>query len=177
MAKKKKTTALPPQTQMNPTMPVMSTGSMGMTSGGEMYAAAPPTMMLPPQTQQSLPGKKQKDKKNKKNKPTLNMTPEQMAALNLSPEQMAQMQLEEAVKEGQNPSMRLKKLKSPISVGSCFLNLFFLFVISLVMVFVFAAVLYVDKFDLGVLFKDMFDDFGITRFFQSIGEWFSNIGK
>jgi hypothetical protein len=174
MAKKNKNTASAPGggafPQANQINPAMSAVGMPMA---DTYAQ-PQNMMFPPSAQHQA-GKK--GKKEKKTKPSFNMTPEQMAALNLSPEQMAQMQLEEAVKEGQNPAMRLKKLKNPISVGNCFLNLFFLFVLSLVLVFVIAGFFYVDKFSLGTLFKNMFDEFGLTKFFKTIGDWFASWGK
>ena len=50
---------------------------------------------------------------------------------NLSPEQMTAAQLEQAIKESNDPSTRLKKLRSPLNVRSCLLNVLLLIVFTL----------------------------------------------
>lgn len=89
----------------------------------------------------------------------------------LSPEQVQQMQMEDALKEGQDPSLRLRKLKSPLSVKSCLFTILLFIILTVAITFV---VIYftVDTFNIGVVFLDMLDKLGVTAFFQGIGNWF-----
>lgn len=95
---------------------------------------------------------------------------------NMSPEQMTAAQLEQAIKESNNPESRLKKLRSPVNVRSCLLNILFLIIMTLAIVMIWCAVA-VDKFNFVVVVKDMSSQFGITQGFQwlfaQIRGWFS----
>lgn len=95
---------------------------------------------------------------------------------NMSPEQMTAAQLEQAIKESNDPESRLKKLRSPINVRSCLLNILILIVMTLVIVIVWCAIA-VDKFNFVTVVKDMSSQFGITQGFQwlwaQISGWFS----
>lgn len=86
----------------------------------------------------------------------------------MSPEQMTVAQLEQAIKESNDPESRLKKLHSPLSVKSCLLNLLFLIILTLGIVILWCF-LAVDKFNFVTVVTDMCNQFGITKFFQSIG--------
>ena len=152
MAKKNKTNAAPPPVQMMGDGPAPA---MAMTHG----AMPPPA--------------KGKKAKAAKNAPAPMLTQEQM--MSMSPEQLSQMQLEEAIKESQNPSMRLRKLRNPLSVRGCLLNLLFLIILTLVAVFAVIGIFYVDKFNIGVIFNSMMREFRIYDFFNMIGNWFSNL--
>lgn len=92
----------------------------------------------------------------------------------LTPEQEVQVQLEQAIKESNDPSSRLKKLKSPLSVGGCLLNLLFLVVLTIGLVYL---ILYfqVDKFNFVTVTNDMFEKLGISGFFRAIGDWFKKV--
>lgn len=101
------------------------------------------------------------------------------AAIPLSqmpPEQMTAQQLEQAIKESNDPESRLKKLHSPISVKSCLLNLLILIIMTLAFVIIWCAIA-VDKFNFVTVVKDMSYQFGITQGFQwlwaQISGWFS----
>lgn len=84
------------------------------------------------------------------------------------------MQMEQAIKESNDPASRLKKLKSPLNVGGCLLNLLFLVVLTFALVYL---ILYfqVDKFNFVTVTKDMMDKLGVTGFFQAIGNWFKKL--
>lgn len=94
----------------------------------------------------------------------------------LSPEQMTAAQIEQALKESNDPESRLKKLRSPINVRSCLLNILVLIVMTLAIVIIWCAVA-VDKFNFVTVVKDMSSQFGITQGFQwlwaTISGWFS----
>lgn len=106
--------------------------------------------------------------------PTNNLNNTVIDKSQLTPEQLTQIQLEEAIKESTDPSARLKKLKSPLSVGGCLLNIFFLILVTLVIVFIIVYFM-VDKFNILEVAKDMLDKFGITDFFIAIGNWFKKL--
>lgn len=95
---------------------------------------------------------------------------------NMSPDQMSVAQLEQAIKESNDPNNRLKKLRSPLNVRSCLLNILILIVLTtaVVMLWCFFAV---DKFNFVTVMSDMFNKFGITDFFSNLGTtisgWFS----
>lgn len=87
---------------------------------------------------------------------------------NLSPEQMTAAQLEQAIKESNDPSTRLKKLRSPLNVRSCLLNVLLLIVLTLGIVILWCF-LVVDKFNFVTIMSDMFTKFGIVDFFKNLG--------
>ena len=93
----------------------------------------------------------------------------------MSPDQMTAAQIEQAIKESNDPTSRLKRLHSPISVKSCLLNILVLIVMTLVIVVVWCAIA-VDKFSFVTVVKDMSSQFGITQGFQwlwaQISGWF-----
>lgn len=91
---------------------------------------------------------------------------------NLSPDQMTQAQIEQAIKESNDPNNRLKKLRSPINVRSCLLNILILIVATLAVVILWCYIV-VDKFSFGVIMSDMFGKFGITEFFTNLGSTIS----
>ncbi len=94
----------------------------------------------------------------------------------MSPEQMTAAQLEQAIKESNDPESRLKKLHSPISVKSCLLNILILIVLTIGIVILWCF-LAVDKFNFGTVFSHMMHEFGIAQFFENmwttISGWFS----
>lgn len=93
----------------------------------------------------------------------------------MSPEQMTAAQLEQAIKESNDPNTKLKKLRNPINVRSCLLNLLVLIVLTFAVVILWCA-LVVDKFNFATLMSDMMSKFGITQFFSNMGKtiagWF-----
>jgi len=93
----------------------------------------------------------------------------------LSPEQMNVAQLEEALKESQNPSMRLRKLRHPINLKSCLLSTLFI-ILATVGVTIFIIWLMVDVFDFGYVWYDFIDRLGIRDFFRSFGSWITGNG-
>lgn len=125
-------------------------------------------------------GKKKKKEKKKKGADVLQNIGAQPDLSQLSPEQISQMQLEEAIKESTNPGMKLKKLKSPLSVKSILLNLLILIILTIVATFVFIWLFRVDKFNFGYVAKDMLSDFGISQafsnFFRRLGNLFTGKG-
>ena len=95
---------------------------------------------------------------------------------NLSPEQLNQLQLEEAIKESNNPAMKLKKLKSPLNIKSVLIGLLALIVLTLVGTFMYLWLgPAIDKFKFGYVLKDMLSDFGITQAFKSFFKGLGNI--
>lgn len=95
---------------------------------------------------------------------------------NLSPDQMTAAQLEQAIKESNDPNTKLKKLRSPINVRSCLINIAILIVATFAVVILWCW-LVVDSFNFGTIMSDMFSKFGITQFFSNLGKtisgWFS----
>ena len=93
----------------------------------------------------------------------------------MSPDQMTAAQLEQAIKESNDPESRLKKLRSPVNVRSCLLNILILIVMTLAVVIIWCVVA-VDKFNFVTVVKDMSSQFGITQGFQwlwtQISGWF-----
>ena len=137
--------------------------------------------------------KEKKDKKNKKGAPLKPGDPGYSAAggngnpsvadaaidrSQLTADQLTQAQLEEAIKESQDPSARLKKLRNPFNVRSCLLNILILVVLTVGIVLL-CCYLMLDKetFNLWVVIKDIFDKFGITKFFRAIGNWLKKVFK
>ncbi len=92
----------------------------------------------------------------------------------MSPEQMTAAQLEQAIKDSSSPDSRLKRLRSPINVRSCLLNILILIVLTLGIVILWSA-LAVDKFNFGTVFSDMMDEFGITGAFKGFWNWLTNL--
>ena len=139
--------------------------SAGQVPPSGMY----PTMaMVPPATGDT-------GKKGKKGKNTAALTQEQLAML--SPEQLTQLQMEEAIKESQNPGMRLKKLRSPLSLRSCLLNLLFFVILTLAITMI--VVMFwpglIDRPDFVHVINDMWTTLGLRGVFATIGNWFSNL--
>lgn len=95
---------------------------------------------------------------------------------NMSPDQMTAAQIEQAIKESNDPNNKLKKLRSPINVRSCLINIAILIVATFAVVILWCW-LVVDTFDFGKIMSDMFSKFGITQFFSNLGKtisgWFS----
>lgn len=93
----------------------------------------------------------------------------------MSPEQMTAAQLEQAIRESNDPNTKLKKLRSPVNLRSCLLNILILIVLTfgIVILWCWKAV---DKFDFATIMGDMFDQFGISKFFSNLGKtvsgWF-----
>lgn len=124
---------------------------------------------------------KEKSKKNKKGAATAaqgaaNGVPSagtpSVPLANMSPEQMTAAQLEQAIKESNDPNSRLKKLRSPLNVRSCLLNILILIVLTLAIVILWCY-LAVDKFNFVTVMSDMFDKFGISEFFKNMGSTIS----
>ena len=94
---------------------------------------------------------------------------------NMSPEQMTAAQIEQAIKESNDPNNRLKKLRSPLNVRSCLLNVLILIVATLAVVILWCFIV-VDKFNFVTVMSDMMSKFGITQFFtnmaSTISGWF-----
>ena len=94
----------------------------------------------------------------------------------MSPEQMTAAQLEQAIKESNDPNTRLKKLRSPVNLRSCLLNVLILIVATLAVVILWCWIV-VDDFNFVTIMSDMMNKFGITQFFKMIGStiagWFS----
>lgn len=107
---------------------------------------------------------------------TMNINDATIDRSQLTADQITQAQLEEAIKESQDPSSRLKKLRSPITFKSCLLNLLILIVLTVGIVLLCCFFL-LDRetFNLWVVIKDIFDKFGITKFFRTIGNWFKKV--
>ena len=85
---------------------------------------------------------------------------------------MTAAQLEQAIKESNDPNSRLKKLRSPLNVRSCLLNILILIVFTLAIVILWCY-LAVDKFNFVTVMSDMFDKFGISDFFKNMGSTIS----
>ena len=89
---------------------------------------------------------------------------------------MTAAQIEQAIKESNDPNSKLKKLRSPLNVKSCLLNVLILIVATFAVVILWTF-LVVDTFNFGTIMSDMFSKFGITQFFTNLGStisgWFS----
>lgn len=92
----------------------------------------------------------------------------------MSPDQMTSAQLEQAIKESNDPESRLKRLRSPINVRSCLLNILILIILTLGIVILWCF-LAVDKFSFGTVFSDMMHKFGIAQAFEGFWNWLSNL--
>ena len=122
--------------------------------------------------------KKGKEKKDKKGAAaaaqpngTANGTPSVPLA-NMSPDQITAAQLEQAIKDSNDPNTKLKKLRSPLNVRSCLLNVLILIVATLAVVILWCFIV-VDKFDFALVMGDMMDQFGISEFFANMGKTIS----
>lgn len=153
-----------------PTTGIPSTGipSTGMYGGIPMGAPVPPP---PPPPAPGKPGKK--DKKAKKQKLD-KASAAKIDTSKLAPEQVAQLQLEEAIKESTDPSSRLRKLKSPLSVGGCLTTLAVFVVLTVLIVFLVCFML-VDTFNPITIALDMLDKFGISAIFKTIADFFTGL--
>lgn len=152
-------------------------------------------MAKPDKVKPAKPAKQKKEQKAKKEKPDKKAKGKAGAAASvpaggipsagrtssvplagMTADQMTAAQLEQAIKESNNPETRLKKLRSPLNVRSCLLNILFLIVLTLAIVIIWCAVA-VDDFNFVVVVKDMSWQFGITQGFQwlfaQIRGWFS----
>ena len=91
----------------------------------------------------------------------------------MTAEEFSQAQMEEAIKESQDPASKLKKIRSPFTVGNILINLLVLIVLTVGIVLLICYIM-LDKatFNLWVVVKDIFDQYGITQFFQKVGAWF-----
>lgn len=94
----------------------------------------------------------------------------------MTADQLTQAQIEEAIKESQDPASKLRKVRSPISVRNCLINILILIVLTVGIVLL-CCYFMLDKetFNLGVVVKDILDKFKITNFFRAIGNWFKKI--
>lgn len=125
------------------------------------------------------PPKPPKGKKDKKGKGAPGGIPsagsQSFPLANMSPEQMTAAQIEQAIKESNDPNTRLKKLRSPFNLRSCLLNILVL-IVATFGIFVFWCSRVMDRFDFMYVMADMMQDFQITQFFVSIGDtirgWF-----
>lgn len=90
----------------------------------------------------------------------------------MSPDQMTAAQLEQAIKESNDPNTKLRKLRSPLNLRSCLLNILVLIVVTLAVVILWCY-LVVDKFSFGFIMSDMMNKFGITDFFKNMGSTIS----
>lgn len=93
---------------------------------------------------------------------------------NMSPEQMSAAQIEQALKESNDPESRLKRLRSPINVRSCLLNILILIVLTLGIVILWCF-LAVDKFNFGTVFFDMMEKLGIAPAFRTFWNWLTGL--
>ena len=92
----------------------------------------------------------------------------------MSPEQMTAAQHEQAIKESNDPESRLKRLRSPINVRSCLLNILILIILTLGIVILWCW-LAVDKFNFGTVFDHMMSEFGIKQAFQTFWNWLTGL--
>lgn len=160
-------------------MPPMGVPSQGMYTGTSTttttfstgVVGAPPVAPPAPAPADAKGKKGKKDKKGKKGKAPAN---EPVDISKFTPEQLAQYQLDEALRESSDPASRLRKLKSPISVGGCLLMLLMFVLITIVAVFIICWIM-VDRFNPLTLGYDMLDKFGIIKMFQAIGNWFKGL--
>lgn len=90
----------------------------------------------------------------------------------MTPEQMTAAQIEQAIKESNDPNARLKKLRSPLNVRSCLLNVLILLVATLIVVIIWCVIV-VDKFNFVTVMSDMMEKFHITQFFTNLGNTIS----
>ena len=119
---------------------------------------------------EKAPAKAKEPKKAKEKKGGSKDTP----LTSMNPDQMTAEQLEQAIKESQDPDARLKKIKSPLNVKSCLINVLILIVLTLGIVVLWCW-LEVDRFDFATVVTDMSDKFGITAAFQGIGDWLQGL--
>ena len=119
-------------------------------------------------------GKKSKNKKGKQAAPVVDTS-------KLTAEQLTQVQIEEAIKESQDPASRLRKLRSPLSVRGCLLNILILVLLTIaIVIFVCWLKLDHETFNLGVVLKDMLrklptEKHSIINILKAIGNFFKKI--
>ncbi|MCL2375053.1 MAG: hypothetical protein FWC82_00790 [Firmicutes bacterium] len=164
-------TPMPPMGNLNQPMQAPPMG--GQMPPPQMSGGMHHTMTQQTMVQQTMVQHQPLSKKDRKAKLASagQLTDAQLAML--SPEQLQELQMKEMIKESQNPAAKLRKLKSPLSVKGCLLNLLAFVVLTLVLTFVFIALARVDRFDLGLLIGSMWEELGFAGFFGAIGEWFS----
>ena len=148
---------------------VNSQGIYNMTTTTGVYSTGVVGAPLPTAAPDA---KGKKGKKGKKNKNANAQT--QIDKTKLTAEQLAQLQLEEAVKESTDPSSRLRKLKSPLSVGGCLIMLA-IFIVATVLIVFFVCSFMVDDFRPLVLAYDMLDKFGIVGAWNAVVTFFKNL--
>lgn len=131
----------------------------------EANAAAGSSSAAGQQAQPDAKGKKSK-------KASKKISDEQIDRSKLTADQMTQAQIEEAIKESQDPTSRLKKLRSPLSVKGCLLNILILVVLTVAIVLL-CCYLMLDKetFDLGVVVYDMLENFGVIKIWNIVKDW------
>ena len=127
--------------------------------------------------------KESKDKKAKKGKkgdatgtPSTPGSAGSTPLANIPPDQMTAAQIEQSIKESSDPETHLKRLRNPINVRSCLLNVLILVVLTIAIVILWCYIK-VDKFNFATVVKDMSWQYGITQGFQwlwaQISGWFS----
>lgn len=109
---------------------------------------------------------------------TSNINDKNIDRKKVTPEELTQAQIEEAIKESQDPSTKLRKLRSPVSVRNCLINLLVLIVLT-VGITLLCCYIMLDKetFSLSVVVKDIFDKLGVTKVFRAVVNWFKGIFK
>ena len=126
-----------------------------------------------PKAQEDTKGKKKGKKEKGKGKGGSKIDGQPLDRSKMTAEEFSQAQMEEAIKESQDPASKLKKIRSPFTVGNILINLLVLIVLTVGIVLLICYIM-LDKatFDLWVVVKDIFDQYGITKFFQQVGAWF-----
>ena len=140
--------------------------------------AAPAAPGTPPVAGTQAPAGKGKKSKTKKGK---QQAAPAVDTSKLTAEQLTQVQIEEAIKESQDPSSRLRKLRSPLSVRGCLLNILILVVLTIaIVIFVCWLKLDHETFNLGVVLKDMLHKkkkkkHSVMNILKAIGNFFKKI--
>lgn len=110
--------------------------------------------------------------------PAQNINDMQLDRSKVTAEELTQAQIEEAIKESQDPTTKLKKLRSPLSVRGCLLNILILVVLTVGIVLLCCYfMLDHETFNLWVVIKDMSEKLGVTGFFRKIAGVFKKIFK
>ncbi len=143
---------------------------------GSAQTAAPSSAASSAQGNQHPKGKAQSQNANKV--PVNNINDMQLDRSKVTAEELTQAQIEEAIKESQDPTTKLKKLRSPLSVRGCLLNILILVVLTVGIVLLCCYfMLDHETFNLWVVIKDMSEKLGVTGFFRKIAGVFKKIFK
>jgi len=89
-------------------------------------------------------------------------------------DQLEEMALNAEIQANEHKVRRLKRTRGPCSITGCMLNLLLFIALSLLLIF-FIIFLFVDRFEVLTLIRDIAEQFNLMNFFRAIGRFFRDL--